>query len=44
VREHTGVLPTRETPNGFHVCTEAFNYNELDADVEYELILSDRST
>lgn len=26
-----------ETPNGYHVVTEPFNYNELETDVEYEL-------
>jgi hypothetical protein len=26
-----------ETPNGYHVVTESFNYNELETEVEYEL-------
>jgi hypothetical protein len=33
----TEVVTRRETPNGYHVVTEPFNYNELDADVDYEL-------
>lgn len=26
-----------ETPNGYHIVTEPFNYNDLETDVEYEL-------
>jgi hypothetical protein len=35
--EHTEVALTRETPNGYHVVTDPFNYNELATAVEYEL-------
>lgn len=34
---HTTVSIVRETPNGFHVVTEPFDYNELETDVAYEL-------
>ncbi|QLH83512.1 hypothetical protein [Halosimplex pelagicum] len=37
LRGHTEVALTRETPNGYHVVTEPFNYNELTTAVEYEL-------
>jgi len=37
VSEHTEVLLVRETPNGHHVVTEPFDYNELSTEVEYEL-------
>lgn len=33
----TSIKLTQETPNGFHVVTESFNYNELDTEVDYEL-------
>jgi hypothetical protein len=35
--EHTDVILTQETPNGWHVLTEPFNYNDLDTDIDYEL-------
>jgi hypothetical protein len=34
---HTTVRLVRETPNGYHVVTLPFNYNELSTGVEYEL-------
>ncbi|WP_225334222.1 hypothetical protein [Halomicrobium urmianum] len=37
VAEHTDVAFATETPNGYHVVTEPFNYNELSVDVDYEL-------
>lgn len=33
----TPVLTVRETPNGYHIVTEPFNYTTLEAGVEYEL-------
>jgi len=37
LRDHTSVSLVRETPNGYHVVTDPFNYNELETDVAYEL-------
>lgn len=37
LEEFTDVRMVRETPNGFHIVTEPFNYNELETDIEYEL-------
>ncbi|QLH78612.1 hypothetical protein HZS55_15525 [Halosimplex rubrum] len=37
LRDHTEVALTRETPNGYHVVTDPFNYNKLATGVEYEL-------
>lgn len=34
---YTEVSMVRETPNGYHVVTDPFDYNELETDVEYEL-------
>ena len=34
---HTEVALVRETPNGYHVVTDPFDYNELATSVEYEL-------
>lgn len=34
---HAAVLVCRETPNGYHLVTEKFDYTELDAGVDYEL-------
>jgi len=39
--DFTTVLLRRETPNGFHVVTEPFDYNRLSADVDYELKTDD---
>jgi len=35
--EYTTVRMVRETPNGYHVVTESFNYTEFTAAIEYEL-------
>ena len=35
--EHTSVRWARETPNGYHIVTRPFNYNELDSGIDYEL-------
>ncbi|MFC7138296.1 hypothetical protein ACFQMA_00415 [Halosimplex aquaticum] len=35
--EHTTVSLERETPNGYHLVTEPFDYNRLETDVAYEL-------
>jgi hypothetical protein len=35
--DRTEVVTRRETPNGYHVVTEPFNYDELDRDLNYEL-------
>lgn len=35
--EQTEIITWRETPNGYHVVTEPFNYNELAVDADYEL-------
>ncbi|MFD1644540.1 hypothetical protein [Haloarchaeobius litoreus] len=37
LREWTTLHLRRETPNGFHLVTEPFDYNALDVDVEFEL-------
>ncbi|WP_436924618.1 hypothetical protein [Halosimplex amylolyticum] len=37
LESHTTVSLVRETPNGYHVVTEPFDYNRLETDVEYEL-------
>jgi hypothetical protein len=37
LRDHTEIALTRETPNGYHVVAEPFNYNELATAVDYEL-------
>lgn len=37
LKAHTEVVTWQETPNGYHIVTEPFNYNELETDVEYEL-------
>ena len=37
LRDHTETSLTRETPNGYHVVTEPFDYTELTTDIEYEL-------
>lgn len=37
IEEFTEVKMTQETPNGFHIVSRPFNYNELDSEVEYEL-------
>lgn len=34
---HTAVHLRRETPNGFHLVTDPFDYNRLATDVEFEL-------
>ncbi|WP_415381754.1 hypothetical protein [Halosimplex sp. TS25] len=34
---HTTVSLVRETPNGYHLVTEPFDYNRLETDVAYEL-------
>ncbi|MCU4802499.1 hypothetical protein OB920_19220 [Halobacteria archaeon HArc-gm2] len=39
--DSTTVLLRRETPNGFHVVTEPFDYTRLSAGVEYELKTDD---
>jgi hypothetical protein len=35
--ERTTVATCRETPNGYHVVADPFNYNDLHVDVDYEL-------
>ncbi|WP_436931185.1 hypothetical protein [Halosimplex halobium] len=37
LRGHTEVALTRETPNGYHVVTDPFDYSELSTAVDYEL-------
>jgi len=37
LRDHTEIKLVQETPNGFHIVTEPFNFNQLETDVEYEL-------
>jgi hypothetical protein len=37
LRERTTVHLRRETPNGFHLVTAPFDYNQLATDVEFEL-------
>lgn len=37
VEKYGDVIAELDTPNGYHILTEPFNYNELDIDVEYEL-------
>jgi hypothetical protein len=37
LRDHTAVALTRETPNGYHVVTDPFDYTTLSTAVEYEL-------
>lgn len=37
LEEHTAVVTRRQTPHGYHVVTEPFDYNELETDVDYEL-------
>lgn len=37
IEEFSDVRLVQETPNGFHVVTRPFNYNELDSEVDYEL-------
>lgn len=37
LKAYTEVVTWQETPNGYHIVTEPFNYNELETDVEYEL-------
>jgi len=33
----TTIGMTRETPNGYHIVTDSFNYTEFETDIEYEL-------
>lgn len=35
--DYTAIETWREPPNGYHIVTEPFNYNDLETDVEYEL-------
>ena len=35
--EHAPICTWQETPNGYHIITEPFNYNELESEVEYEV-------
>lgn len=37
LRDRTTISMVRETPNGYHVVTDPFNYDELATDVAYEL-------
>lgn len=37
LEEHTEILLKQETPNGYHIVTQPFNFNQLETDVEYEL-------
>jgi len=37
LKQHTSVKLRQETPNGFHIVTEPFNFNELETEIEYEL-------
>ncbi|WP_135363390.1 hypothetical protein [Halosimplex halophilum] len=37
LRGHTGVALARETPNGFHVVTDPFDYTDFTTGVDYEL-------
>lgn len=37
LEEFTEIRMVKETPNGFHIVTRPFNYNELDSDINYEL-------
>lgn len=35
--EQTEIITRQETPNGYHILTVPFNYNELETEIEYEL-------
>lgn len=37
LNEQTELITWRETPNGYHIVTEPFNYNELAVEADYEL-------
>lgn len=37
VESLSDIILEQETPNGYHVVSEPFNYNKLDSDIEYEL-------
>ncbi|MFC6796374.1 MULTISPECIES: hypothetical protein [unclassified Haladaptatus] len=37
LEKQTSVVTVRESPNGYHIVTEPFNYTTLDIDVEYDL-------
>jgi len=37
LKQHTSIKLRQKTPNGFHIVTEAFNFNELETEIEYEL-------
>jgi len=37
LNQHTSIKLRQKTPNGFHIVTEAFNFNELETEIEYEL-------
>lgn len=37
IENFTSIELTRETPNGFHIVAEPFNYNEMKTGTEYEL-------
>ncbi|WP_123534084.1 hypothetical protein [Halosimplex salinum] len=37
LQEHTTVSLVRETPSGYHLVTDPFDYNHLETEIEYEL-------
>lgn len=37
VAEQTETITCQETPNGYHIITVPFNYNEFETEIEYEL-------
>lgn len=37
LKQHASVKLRQKTPNGFHIVTEPFNFNELETEVGYEL-------
>jgi len=37
LEELTEILLKQETPNGYHIVTEPFNFNQLETSIEYEL-------
>lgn len=35
--KYTQISLIRDTPNGYHIVTEPFNFNQLETDIEYEI-------
>lgn len=36
LEEHTDIILTRETPNGYHIISEPFNHTEFEPSIEYD--------